>query len=233
MNWLTITGVLGFLAALLTGAGEFLLLYSPEFNHGPANDFANFLQPSANDLHRGFYLSAIGAPFYIAGYWHIVGMLKLQRHWHGWLLFAVAVFGFMCGVVWLVSNAYQGLLVQTINGIPEAAKSISTAKGSLLTDLKQLQTTFYDLSAPLLTVIRFAIIASSVIFTVYVLRGRTHYPRWFGLFPPLVWILAVFSTLVFLPRLAVVIVPAALNVAHAGFFLVSTLFAWRVSVASQ
>ena len=46
--------------------------------------------------------------------------------------------------------------------------------------------------------------------------------------PPLVWILAVFSTLLFARQLAILLVPVALNVAHAGFFLVSTVFAFRV-----
>ena len=76
-NWICLTGLMGVFAALVTGIGEYYLLYAPELNHGAANNYANFLHPSEADLSRGFYLSAIGAPFYIFGYWHIVAMLRL------------------------------------------------------------------------------------------------------------------------------------------------------------
>lgn len=70
-KWLILTGLLGMLGALVTGIGEFFLLYAPELNHGAANDYANFLHPSEAKLKLGYYLSVLGAPFYIIGYWHI------------------------------------------------------------------------------------------------------------------------------------------------------------------
>lgn len=225
MNWTVITGILGVFAALITGAGEYFLLYSPELNHGPQHNYANFLHPTSDQLRLGFYLSAFGAPFYIAGYWHIVCMLKLQRDWRGWFIFGLTVFGFMSGVVWLASNAYQGLLVQTL----DSHTGLLSPDSEALASLGALQTQFDQLSAPLLSVIRVQVLVTSVLIAWFILRGGTRYPRWFGVMPPFVWILAVFSTLLFAPKLARLIVPEALNVGHAGFFLLSTAFAARAS----
>lgn len=216
-KWLLITGFLGMLAALITGIGEFFLLYAPELNHGAANNYANFLHPSEAELNRGYYLSVIGAPLYIIGYWHIVGMLRLHKTKLGWVIMSLAVFGFMSGFAWLISNAYQGLLVQAI-----AAASEETA-GALLA----VQTKVDAMSLPLLQVIRFQVMIMSVILAVAVFKYQTFYPRWMAIFTPFVLILLVFSTLLFMPSIGKYFVPEALNVAHFIFFALSTLFAFK------
>jgi len=192
-KWLFYTGLLGVLAALVTGIGEFFLLYAPELNHGAANGYANFLHPSEADLKRGYYLSVIGAPFYIIGYWHIVGMLKLHMTVLGWLIMALAVFGFMAGFAWLISYAYQGLLVQAIamhNG--EAASALSA-----------VQSKVDAMSFPLLQVIRFQVMIMSAILAFAIFKYQTYYPKWLAIFSPFALILLVFSTLLFMPRVNV------------------------------
>ena len=216
-KWLVITGLLGMLAALVTGIGEFFLLYAPELNHGPKNNFANFLHPSEADLHLGYYLGALGAPFYIAGYWHIVGMLKLHKTKLGWGIMSLAIFGFMSGMVWLLSNAYQGLLVQAI-----AANS-----GDAAAALTAVQNKVEHMSNPLLQVIRFQVMIMSAILALCILMFKTHYPRWMAIFTPIVLILLVFSTLLFMRPIGKYFVPEALNVAHFIFFSLSTFFAFK------
>jgi len=217
-KWLFYTGILGMVAAFVTGVGEFFLLYAPDLNHGAANNYANFLHPSEADLHRGYYLSAIGAPFYIIGYWHIVGMLKLHKTKLGWAIMALAVFGFMSGFAWLISNAYQGILVQAI-----AAHS-----GEVATALSGVQAKVDAWSFPLLQVIRFQVMIISVILAFVIFKYETYYPRWLALFTPFVLILLVFSTLLFMPAIGKYFVPEALNVAHFIFFTISTIWARKI-----
>ena len=216
-KWLFYTGLLGMLAAFVTGIGEFFLLYAPELNHGPKNNFANFLHPSEADLHRGYYLGAIGAPFYIIGYWHIVGMLKLHKTKLGWAIMSLAVFGFMSGMVWLLSNAYQGLLVQAIAAnTGEAAAALTTVQNKV-----------EHMSDPLLQVIRFQVMIMSALLAICIFRFDTYYRRWVAIFTPFVLILLTFSTLLFMPAIGKYFVPEALNVAHFIFFTISTAFAYR------
>ena len=216
-KWLFYTGLLGMLAALITGIGEFFLLYAPELNHGAANNYANFLHPSEAELKRGYYLSVIGAPFYIIGYWHVVGMLKLHKTKLGWAIMSLAVFGFMAGFAWLISNAYQGLLVQ----------SIAAHSGDAAAALSAVQTKVDEMSLPLLQVIRFQVMIMSVILAFAILKYETFYPRWMAICPPFVLILLVFSTLLFMPSIGKYFVPEALNVAHFIFFTLSTIFAFK------
>jgi len=221
-KWLFITGLLGMFAALLTGIGEYFLLYAPELNHGAANNYANFLHPSEAELKRGYYLSVLGAPFYIIGYWHIVGMLKLHKTRLGWTIMSLAVFGFMAGFGWLISNAYQGLLVQSIAAhTGEAAAAVSV-----------IQTKVDEMSLPLLQVIRFQVMIMSAILAFAIFKYETFYPKWLAIFTPFVLILLVFSTLLFMPAIGKYFVPEALNVAHFIFFTLSTLFAFKAYKAA-
>jgi len=216
-KWLFYTGLLGMLAAFVTGIGEYFLLYAPELNHGPSNNYGNFLHPTETDLKRGYYLSVVGAPFYIIGYWHVVGMLKLHKTKLGWLIMSLAVFGFMSGFAWLISNAYQGLLVQ----------SIAAHTGGAAGALSAVQTKVDTMSFPLLQVIRFQVMIMSAILAFAILKYDTYYPRWLAIFTPIVLILLVFSTLLFMPSIGKYFVPEALNVAHFIFFSMSTLFALK------
>lgn len=216
-KWLFYTGLLGMLAAFITGLGEFFLLYAPELNHTAANNYGNFLHPSEADLYRGYYLSAIGAPFYIIGYWHIVGMLKLHKTKLGWVIMSLAVFGFMSGFAWLISNAYQGLLVQA-----NAAHTGETAAA-----LWTVQTKVDELSYPLLQVIRFQVMIMSVILAVSIFKYKTFYPRWMAIFTPIVLIILVFLSVLVARPVAKYFVPEALNVAHFIFFTLSTVFAFK------
>ena len=222
-RWLFYTGLLGMFAALVTGIGEFFLLYAPELNHGAANNYANFLHPSEADLRRGYYLSVIGAPFYIIGYWHIVGMLRLYKTKLGWAIMSLAVFGFMAGFAWLISNAYQGLLVQ----------SIAAHSGEAAGALSAVQTKVDEMSFPLLQVIRFQVMIMSAILAFAIFKYQTHYPRWMAIFAPFILILLVFSTLLFIPSIGKYFVPEALNVAHFIFFSLSTLFAFKAYKAAK
>ena len=134
-NWLLITGLLGLVGALGTGIGEFFLLYSPDGGHGIAEGYRNFLHRTPEQLTLGFYISAFSAPLYIIGYWHVVNMLNLAKSWFRWVIMGVAVFGFMSGLSWLLTNAYLGIIVHTIAATDGA---VSIAMTDLLAKIDAL-----------------------------------------------------------------------------------------------
>lgn len=68
------SGLVGLLAAVTTGAGEFILHYDALARFGPENQF--FLGISDERLTLGHFIGVIGAPLYLVGAWHIREMLK-------------------------------------------------------------------------------------------------------------------------------------------------------------
>jgi hypothetical protein len=71
-----ITGIIGILAAILVGTGEFLLHYSPDADYADDGNYVYLLQVSEWRITTGHFLGVIGAPFYLIGFWHIYLGLK-------------------------------------------------------------------------------------------------------------------------------------------------------------
>ncbi len=73
---LTTAGVLGLLAAILVGAGEFLLHFDAlgRFAEGGAYEF--MLGINADRTTIGHFLGVLSAPLYIVGVWHLMKMLE-------------------------------------------------------------------------------------------------------------------------------------------------------------
>lgn len=208
LKWLWLTGLIATLGAVVTGTGEWLMLYSPTMGYGATAGHQNFLYPSPELLAIGFYLGILGAPLYVVGYWHIASMLKLQGAVKTGFI-SVAVFGFMIGSVWLGTNAYLGLLKQ--------------AGAEIL--LLQIEA----LSEPLLQIVRLAVLSLSVIMITQIWRGKTFYSRWVILLTPFLLILYVLALYLMWPTVGNYVLPAALNVAHSLFFALSTFWAFRYS----
>ena len=74
--------------------------------------------------------------------------------------------------------------------------------------------------------LRIGLLWISGLFAWLVARGQTSYPRWFALANPACLLIAVFLTTA-APPLGAYLVPAALNVAHVPFFLMSALIKRR------
>lgn len=218
-KFLFYTGIIAMIGAALVGIGEFFLLYSPDGGHGFENGYQNFMHPTVDQLILGFYLSVFSAPIYILGYWHVTRMLRIHHTNERWIVMGLATFGFMSGLVWLATNAYQGILVQMIES------SVTEETGiALMSALVNID----EMSLPLLTVIRWTIVFISGVMAFFILFRDTHYPKFMAVFNPLFLILAVFASVVLVPPVGKVLVPAALNVAHTIFFGLSSYFAYQV-----
>lgn len=203
-----LTGIIGLIAATLTGAGEFILHYDALARFSE-NQF--FLGIGTVRTNWGHFIAVLAAPLYLVGCWHIYLMLRPANSRWSLVAFFVMAYGFLVGIVWIGSRASISALVNTPTS-PE---------------IEQLMA-LYDLRyETLLQVIRFAVLILSGIFIWLTLTGRSHYPKWMALLNPILLIIASFVVYAIAPALGKYLMPIALNVAFMIFFIAS------VSIARQ
>ena len=212
-NKLYITGVVGLLAAILVGVGEYLLHYDPlaRFADG------GFIYMQGIGDHRstvGHFLGVFGATLYIVGSYHIFLMLRPANERAALIAFFVTVFGFIVGTVWIGSRASISALMQ-LPQTPEVMHLVA------LYDLRYETT--------LLNVIRLTTLVLSIIFIWLTLTGRSNYPRWMAIFSPIILIAMSFIIYVIAPQLGKHLMPIALNIAFFIFFTLSLLQVRTVS----
>jgi hypothetical protein len=202
---ITTAGVIGLVAAILVGAGEFLLHFDVlgRFAEGGAYEF--MLGINAERTTIGHFFGVLSAPFYIIGFWHIMKMLEPANLLASRIAFAIMSYGIIVGAVWIGSRA----------GISTVVNSTSMTDPMSFISLYEMR---YE---NLLQVTRLAVLIFSVIFIWLVFSGRSHYPRWMVLLNPILLILASFAIWMIAPVVGVYLMPIALNVAFALLFLFS------------
>lgn len=206
-----LTGLIGVLAAILTGSGEFMLHFDPlaRFD-GSFNFFGGVGEMQAT---IGHFFGVLGAPLYVMGAWHIQLMLRPANAVAAKVAFFTMAYGCIVGAVWIGSRATAAMIVN-----------------SGAEDLIDSQLALYDLRYEnLLTVTRAAVLLLSVIFIWLCVTGRSFYPRWMAALNPILLILVSFLIFLVAPAIGKYLMPIALNVAFFVLFAVSTFIAKRSS----
>jgi hypothetical protein len=211
-QFLVLTGVIGLIAAILVGIGEFLLHFD-SLARFSADGFAFMLAASDERQTVGHFFGVLGAPLYLVGCWHIYLMLKPANQTLAFIGFLVSAYGFMIGADWISSRASIGALVH----FQESGGSID--------DLVRLYELRYE---SLLTVIRITTIVLSLIFIYLVLTGRSHYQKWQAIFNPIVLLVMNFVIYAISPAIGKYLMPIALNVAFGIFFTMSVIQARKI-----
>lgn len=202
-DWKWVTGVIGLCAALITGAGEFLLHYDPQARF--TDGLAFFEGISEERTNWGHFLGAFGAPLYAIGGFHIFLMLRSANARWAFILFLVMALGCALGGVWMGSRA-------SISAIVNAPQYAELGNLVALYDLR------YE---SLLNVTRVAILVVSVIYIWLTLTGRSSYPKWMAAFNPIILLLLSFAVWLAAPEIGKYVMPIALNVGFTIFFLLS------------
>lgn len=204
-NTLFLTGLLGLLASILVGAGEYLLHFDPlaRFSSG---DYMFMLGIPENRTNLGHFLGVFGATLYPIGCYHLFLMLKPASKSAAFSVFVIGSVGFFIGAVWIGSRASISALVQ-LPQTPEVLHLIA----------------LYDLRyETLLQVVRATTLFLSIVFIWLTLTGRSRYRRWMAVFNPICLILASFILHFFVSSsIGKHIMPIALNVAFGIFFSLS------------
>ena len=208
---LAMTGIIGLVAAVLVGTGEFLLHFDALGRFGEGGGYLFMQGISVQRTTIGHFLGVLGAPLYIIGFWHIMKMLEPANPLASRIAFAIMSYGIVVGAVWIGSRA----------GISSVVNSTSVTDPMSFISWYELR---YE---NLLQVTRLAVLFFSAIFIWLVLSGRSHYPRWMALFNPILLILASFAIWAVAPTAGVYLMPIALNVAFALLFSLSIYFAQR------
>jgi len=218
-----ITGIIGIFAAILVGAGEFLLHYSPAGDYADDGNYVYLLQVSEWRITTGHFLGVIGAPFYLVGFWHIYLGLKPYGKIIPYLVFFISAYGFIFGTVWIGSRASIALLTQ----------ANYAAEGHNSEVLRGLMDFYILHSESLLQVIRATTLISSLAFIILVLTGKTLYPRWMALFNPIVLLVSSFILFAVAPEIGKYTMPIALNMGYFLFFSLSTIQLMKVCKQPQ
>ena len=207
-----LTGVIGLIAAVLVGIGEFLLHFDPMARFS-ADGYTFMLAASDERQTTGHFFGVLGAPLYVVGCWHIYLMLKPANQKLAFLGFLTGAYGFMIGADWISSRASIGALVhyQQSGG-----------------DVEEL-VALYDLRyESLLTIIRITTALLSIIFIYLTLTGRSHYQKWHALFNPIVLLIMNFVIYAISPSIGKYMMPIALNIAFGTFFILSVVQARKL-----
>jgi hypothetical protein len=205
MNILKLTGIVGLVGAVLCGTGEFLLHFDPQARFSGYDFMADI---SDARLTTGHFFAVVGVPLYFVGVWHISEMLKPAGENLSNSLFLIGSFGFLYGAMWMSSRASIGSLVH----YPELIA------GTNLVSLYEVR------SETLLQVIRVTTLLISIIYVVMVLTGKSRYPKWMAATSPIVLLILNFVIYLIAPSVGKFVMPIALNVGFAVFFLLSLTF---------
>ena len=211
-NKLYISGLLGLLASIIVGMGEYTLHYDAlaRFTEGGFT----FMQGISDERStRGHFLGVLGATLYPVGMYHIYLMLRPANERVAFSAFIIGAFGCIVGAVWIGSRASVSALTQ-LPETPEIAHLIA----------------LYDLRyETLLQVTRVTTLFVSIVVIWLSLTGRSNYPRWMAIFNPFVLIIMSFLTYLAAPQIGKHLMPIALNVAFFIFFSLSLFHARKVS----
>lgn len=203
-----ITGLIGLLAAILVGLGEFLLHFDPMARFAEGGSYEFMLAATDSRQTLGHFLGTLAAPLYVVGCWHIYLMLKPANQKLAFVGFILGAYGFMVGGDWIASRASIG----AITHLQETTTGLQT-----LVDLYVLR---YE---NLLSVVRITTLVLSVIIVILALKGTSYYSKFMAIFNPLVLLIMNFVVFLISPEIGKYMMPIALNIGFGLFFILSLL----------
>lgn len=206
------SGLIGLLAAILVGIGEFLLHFDSLWRVGEAGGYEFMKGISADRTTTGHFLAVLGGPLYIVGFWHLMKMLEPANRVVSRIAFTIMSYGIIVGAVWIGSRANISSIINSVQ----------------ITDTSNLVALYEFRYENLLQITRLAVLIFSLIFIWLTVSGRTHYPRWFAVFNPILLLLSIFAIWFLVPSIGIYLMPIALNIAFGLLFLFSTYYSLNI-----
>jgi len=200
-------GVLGLIASILVGLGEYFLHYSSNILELSA-DYEFFKFVSLDNLTIGHFLAVIGLPFYFAGYIHIYRMLNSGNETLARIVLAVGFIAFAVGGIWIGSRASIGNIIH----LKEAMS---------VTNYQNLLDHYTNHMEILVQILRIVIATLSVVFAIAILKRGTYYKKWMAIFNPIVILLLLVLIGKLIPSIGKHMLPILMNVTHFILFALS------------
>ena len=206
-------GMIGLLAAILVGSGEFLLHFDSLGRFGESGGYEFMRGISANRTTIGHFLAVLGAPLYLVGFWHLMKMLEPANRVVSRIAFFIMSYGIIVGAMWISSRANISAIVNT----------------ETTTELLHFFSLYEFRYENLLQVTRLAVLIFSIIFIWLTLSGRSHYPKWMAIFNPILLLLSSFAVWFIIPTAGIYLMPIALNIAFGLLFIISIIFSFNIN----
>ncbi len=197
---------LGLLGAIIVGIGEYLLHFLPG---GPGGEVAMLEDVPIKRASKGHFFSVIGVPLYFAGYYGLRAFFSKTNVRLANILFILGILAFWIGGVWISSRYFGAEVLQRTKGTADHEFFLQSYK-----DHYQI----------LVWALRIIVAALSVVYVWLILTNKQGLPKWLAILNPIVLLIIVISSLVWLPPLGVHIAPIAMNVTHFFFFGLMLLF---------
>jgi len=207
MKLTKILGILGLIASILVGLGEYFLHYSPNILNS-AEDYEFFKFVSLENLTTGHFLAVIGLPFYFAGYTHIYRMLKSGNETLARIVLSVGFIAFAVGGIWIGSRASIGNIIQL-----KETMSVTTYQNLLEHYTNHMEV--------LVKILRIVIAILSIVFTIAIIKGGTYYKKWMAIFNPIVILILLVIIGKLIPSIGKHMLPILMNVTHFILFSLS------------
>ena len=207
MKLTKVLGILGLIASILVGLGEYFLHYSSSIlEHAENYEFLKYV--SLDNLTIGHFLAVIGLPFYFAGYIHIYRMLKSGNEILAKVVLAIGFIAFAVGGIWIGSRASVGNITHLKDAMPALTYQ----------NLLDHYTAHMEV---LVKALRIVIATLSIVFAVTILKGGTYYKKWMAIFNPIVILVLLVVLGKLIPSVGKHMLPILMNVTHFILFTLS------------
>lgn len=192
--------LIGILASIIVGVGEYLLHYLPT---GPGGEISMLQDVPLARASKGHFLVVFGAPLYFAGYYGLKNIFKSTSPLLARLLFVAGVLSFSIGGVWVSSRYFAAEVLQRTVGTPEHDLFLRS---------------YEDHYQVLVWVLRVLVLAVSVLYVMLIIKNDQGLPKWLAIFNPIILLILVISSLIWFKPFGNHIAPIAMNVTHFIFF---------------
>ena len=198
--------LLGLFGSIIVGIGEYLLHFLPG---GPGGEIAMLEDVPIQRASKGHFFSVIGVPLYFAGYFGLRAFFNKTNVRLANILFILGILAFWIGGVWISSRYFAAEVLQKTKGTSNHEFFLQSYKEH------------YQI---LVWALRIIVAALSVVYVWLILTNKQGLPKWLAILNPIVLLIIIISSLVWLPPLGIHIAPIAMNVTHFFFFGLMLLF---------
>jgi hypothetical protein len=210
-------GVLACGAALACVAGDLALQYTPNTRDLFASDYRYLAGIPEWRLLLGHYLGALALPFQLAGMWLLYRALLPAGRRFALPIVLLGVYSVAAGPALHSMFAVLAQMVQAQLGAPPEVQAA-------LAHALQRADPFVN---PLGILILASITLTYIGYAIVVGFKPTRLPRWMALCNPPIFLVVGWLLALIIPDAALVVVPAALNLAHLCFYTLLTLLLWN------
>ncbi len=198
-------GIAGFIGAIGTGLGEYMLHYSA-FGYSNAAEYGYFKTITEYRATTGHFTAILCLPLYFCGYLYLYKILESGNRALRIAFLVTGIYGITIGGFWLGGRAYLHAAVTS-----SLAQTGNAELSSLIARIAFLNET-------LIQIARIIILASSICLAWIILGGKTFIPKWVAALNPITLVLVAFALFLWVPVLGNHIMPVAMNFAHIVLF---------------